>query len=81
MTKADKKKYPTASTRVSFEWQKRFNDLLQFVRRNHPTMEAPVLLRLLLGADTRVDVEEGWREYLSGKIEVLEKETKRRFAK
>jgi hypothetical protein len=62
----DTKKYPTLSARVTKEYEKKFEDLLKFVQIEHPTLDKPTFVRMLLNCDTRIAIKNEWREYLSG---------------
>ena len=62
----DKKKYPTISARVPKDFEKKFDDLLKFVQRDHPTLDKPMLVRMILGSDTRIPIKQEWRDYLMG---------------
>jgi hypothetical protein len=70
-SKEDKKKYPTLSARVPGEFEKRFDHLLGFIQKDHPTLDKPTFVRMLLGCDTRIAIKQIWRDYLSGNIQIL----------
>jgi hypothetical protein len=67
----DKKKYPTLSARISEDFEKKFDDLLKYVQRENPIVDKPILLRMLVGADTRIAYDPAWRDFLSGVLDSL----------